>query len=854
MYQDQFKTTKLWLSTLERDDDGFKEQRERLKVSLLDFRRKVKDLVSKIETTLPGLTLHDITHLDALWDTADLICGENYPLNPLEAYVFGGAVLLHDSALCFEAYDNGIEGVRSTTTWKDARASVPCHIEENEADKIADFTALRNLHANQAEKLVTKKWRSPSNNQELYLIEDSELRNHLGSLIGKIAASHHWSIEEVKNNLSHQANVFPHFPRDWRVNPIKIACMLRCADAAHISNQRAPDFLHALIKRRGISFAHWQAQNKLASADIDQSDPSKTTLLFTSTQKFEESEAEAWWVAYDTICMIDKEIRSSNALLESMRTPTATPFQVKRVKGVESPTLMAEHIQPEGWYPCNAEVHVDNIEGLIKTLGGEKLYGEGCDKLEVILRELIQNSRDSICARRAVEKDFVGKIAIHVKNSEQGCCLIIEDDGVGMSERVLTGPLLNFGTSFWASSLVQSEFPGLRSSKFKPTGRFGIGFYSVFMLANKVTVSSRQYTSGLNEVWQLSFNNGLSLRPLLNNKAPEDFSSKISTQVKIQIGTEHLNELNNIDIKTNYPRLGKFEVNIAEYISVICAALDVSVSLKVDDTDYGDIHSDIRHENNYKSWLERVSFSKHQPIKTTELIEIYHERLRPIKENGELLGLAAISTHLGEPRNDFLNLRTMGGLSTGVHCRRSDTYVGFLDYLPRSAKRDSLIPSASQESIKQWADEQIKLLITKGATPLEFSILAQGLCELNIDPIDIGYVLVRDHFSKLDFLKFKDLAERSSSTDIVFIQCGDIDHLDLDTKISTLPNALIICPLKGSKFLSLALKDEKPENEYSILGCLYRSIIKLGKTPKIKIVENLGKSRYGVNSGIYISS
>ena len=69
---------------------------------------------------LPGLTLHDVTHLDALWETADLIAGDKYPLNPLEAFVFGSAVLLHDSAMCWEAYANGQQGVRNTTEWKDA--------------------------------------------------------------------------------------------------------------------------------------------------------------------------------------------------------------------------------------------------------------------------------------------------------------------------------------------------------------------------------------------------------------------------------------------------------------------------------------------------------------------------------------------------------------------------------------------------------------------------------------------------------------------------------------------------------------------------------------------------------------
>jgi hypothetical protein len=131
-------------------------------------------------------------------------------------------------------------------------------------------------------------------------------------LIGQISASHHWDIDEINSNLPNQLNALSTFPREWRIDPIKIACLLRCADAAHIDNERAPDFLHALMKRRGLSYTHWQAQNKLACVDLDQSDSNGSTLLFTSTRNFTESESDAWWVSYDATCMIDREIRASN--------------------------------------------------------------------------------------------------------------------------------------------------------------------------------------------------------------------------------------------------------------------------------------------------------------------------------------------------------------------------------------------------------------------------------------------------------------------------------------------------------------------------------------------------------------
>lgn len=853
MSLDRIKSTRLWKRTLDQQHDGFDEKREELRASFTNFRENAEHLVSKIAGDLPGLTQHDISHLDALWEVADLICGNEYPLNPLEAYVFGGAVLLHDSALCFEAYDNGVEGIRSTIIWKDSFASLPESIEDEEAKSIADFSALRFLHANQAEKLVEKSWQDPSTQQELYLIENSKIRKHFGKLIGQIAASHHWSIEDVANKLPAQVNVIPGFPREWRIDPIKIACMVRCADAAHIDSERAPDFLHALIKRRGISFKHWQAQNKLASVDIDQSDNSLSTLLFTSTHKFLEHESEAWWVAYDTVCMIEKEIRSSNALLESRQILTPQ-FQVKRVKGIESPELMSNFIQTEGWNPCMAEVHVGNIENLVKSLGGEKLYGQGCDKLEVIIRELIQNARDSIHARREIEKGFSGQISIHFKSSSEGKIFYIEDDGVGMSKRVLTGPLLDFGTSFWTSSLVQSEFPGLRSSKFKSVGQFGIGFYSVFMGADKVVVSSKPWNEGASNIWQLSFNNGLSLRPLLKNQPPKDFKSSVSTQVKLNLLPDVLKDTESVEIKRNISNAVNINVSIKDYISAICVGLDVSVRLKIDNLDYQEIHTDIRKETNYKKWLKTTSFAEFQDSSVSEYIESHSDRLRPIVQDDKWYGLAAISIIPNNEQN-FLRSGTVGGLSTGIHTRGGENYMGYIDYLPQSAKREGQKYSATNKTIEYWAEEQLDILLEKGLKPIDKCFLAYSLVHFGLDPIQVANVPIF-RGNQFELVSFEQLAFISIEEDIVFIKTAQSanDSVDLYTQITSLPDKVLIKPLRHSEFLSLKMEDNKPKDSHSILGCLYREIIKSGHIPNITIEKNIGRSAFGMNDALTVRS
>ncbi|MFQ1813625.1 ATP-binding protein [Aeromonas veronii] len=841
---DRIQRTSLWSRTLGLKDDAHHTIIDELRVSFLDFRTKCSILTSRIQGTLPNLTQHDITHLDALWEVAETICGEDYPINPLEAYIFGGAVLLHDSALCFEAYHNGILGVRETVDWKDAYSSLSDEMSAVDAEKAADFLALRALHAHQAEKLVNMSWTDPSTQQEIYLIENYTLRKAYGELIGQIAASHHWSIEDVQSKLSDQKGAIPGCPKQWRIDPIKIACLLRCADAAHIDNERAPDFLHALIKRRGISFSHWQAQNKLMPVDLDVSDSTLSTLIFNSTSDFNESESESWWIAYDTICMIDKEIRSSNALLESRQNMTP-PFRAKRVKGVESPETMSRFVKATGWDPCCAEIHVGNIEHLVNSLGGEKLYGNGCEKFEIVLRELIQNAADSIRARKNFENGYVGNIYIHLNNEEDGLYLYVEDDGVGMSKRVLTGPLLDFGTSFWASSLVQTEFPGLRSSKFKSSGQFGIGFYSVFMAADQVTVSSRPWRGGYDSIWQLKFKNGLSLRPLLAKNAPSNFRHMVSTQVKLKLKEGILTDLNKIEVRRNIMGGCSLNVNINDYVSCLCAALDTSVYVKIDDSEYIEVHSDIRTAKNYTQWLKRISFSDYQSEEVNLKISRNAVRLRPIREGDIYYGLAAISIEASNTQ-DFMSIATISNLAGNIDGRDSDDYIGYIDYKPRSAQRDRGDFSAPKHVISSWVKEQIDILMKTGLTPLDKCHLAHSLVCFNEDPIDIANVIVTLDGNPM-ILSIEELASKAINYDVVILKHKFMEHVDNHANInpSHQNNKIIYKPFENSGFLSLNTNNGKPVNNYGILDCLYRKICAIGYTPDIKIEGDVGESIFG---------
>lgn len=836
----EFETTILWQQSLGNEDTyGHSSALERLRTELRSFRDRVSVLVERVSNDIPELTVHDVTHLDALWETASLLVGRSYPLNPLEGFILGGAILLHDAALCFEAYEGGLSGIRETLEWKDSYAAVSDGEDNEDARKhSADFQAIRLLHAGQASQLCSRSWKN-NGAAEHFLISDEHLRTHVGELIGQIAASHHWSIEEVQSLLPKFVNSPSEFPSEWRMCPQKIACILRCADAAHIDGRRSPDFLYALLNRSGVSLNHWKAQNWIGRPSTDPTDPGH--LLITSTRSFNESDFEAWWVAYDAARLIDREIRASNALLNELGVQEAPPFACKGVSGVDSPRLMSAYLRVSGWQPCNAELHVGNVEGLVRQLGGEQLYGN-TDQLWVALRELIQNARDAIVARRVLQRNYVGSVTVRLKSGEH-YELEVEDDGLGMSERVLTSVLLDFGSSFWSTELVRSEFPGLRASTYKPVGKFGIGFYSAFMVAEAVSVVSRRWDCGLDDCRELKFKNQLSLRPLMCTGKVSGFTS--STRVTLQLKDDVIPE--GMKFKVRNPHMGaqEFLVPLDAMLQRLVAGLDVPLHLEQGDGARLLLHPGTPAKD-VDDWLRKISFSEFQNIdKNSDQVKRHIERIRPIKVGEEQIGLAALS--LMPEKKEFRSLFTVGGLAVNPSASGHDSFIGYIDSPPLTAKRNqvALKDHPNRQEISRWAAEQMNLIRSQGFDQLEACFLPHAICEFNVDPPLDGMIVLAFDAEKQRIVKISEILTVLRIKPLAFLTSDLLNHADMHNHVNSVTGHALYMPVTNSSFNSLKFEDSVPANEISVAYLLHNTLVVAGIVPKWGFIEDVGKNIFG---------
>ena len=53
------------------------------------------------------------------------------------------------------------------------------------------------------------------------------------------------------------------------IDKVKLACLLRIADALHLDSRRAPRFARALVNPGGISDVHWTFQERLAKPHVE---------------------------------------------------------------------------------------------------------------------------------------------------------------------------------------------------------------------------------------------------------------------------------------------------------------------------------------------------------------------------------------------------------------------------------------------------------------------------------------------------------------------------------------------------------------------------------------------------------
>ena len=122
---------------------------------------------------------------------------------------------------------------------------------------------------------------------------------------------------------------------------------------------------------------------------------------------------------------------------------------------------------------------------------------------EIFLRELISNSSDACEKLRyisqtdsSVEKTKQFEIRVHI--NEKNKTITIKDNGIGMDEKDMQS---NLGTIAKSGTEDFIKKMGDKKGDINQIGKFGVGFYSSFMVSDQVVVRSKKYNSQEGFLW-----------------------------------------------------------------------------------------------------------------------------------------------------------------------------------------------------------------------------------------------------------------------------------------------------------------------------------------------------------------
>lgn len=136
---------------------------------------------------------------------------------------------------------------------------------------------------------------------------------------------------------------------------------------------------------------------------------------------------------------------------------------------------------------------------------------------EIFLRELISNGADACDKLRfealsnsALNEDDAD-LRIEIETDEEAGTITIRDNGIGMTREELTkniGTIAKSGTKEFISKLTDDQ-----SKDSNMIGQFGVGFYSSFIVADKVTLTTRRAGDDASEgsIWESNGKSGYTI-------------------------------------------------------------------------------------------------------------------------------------------------------------------------------------------------------------------------------------------------------------------------------------------------------------------------------------------------------
>ena len=327
---------------------------------------------------------------------------------------------------------------------------------------------------------------------------------------------------------------------------------------------------------------------------------------------------------------------------------------------------------------------------------------------EIFLRELISNASDAIDKLyylSLTNKDIKVKkedLSIMIDIDKDKRTITISDNGCGMTEEELEN---NLGVIAESGSLHFKE-ENENQNDVNVIGQFGVGFYSAFMVSDKVTVESKSYKDEKATIWSSSGVDGYTLSP--SNK--ESIGTVITLHLK-----EDTEDYNYSELLAEY-KIRSIIKKYSDYISYPIK-MEVENSRKKEDSDEYETYKEITTINSmipiWKKDKKKITAEEYNNFYSDKFYD-YKEPLKVIHFNIEgnvnYTALLYIPSHA--PYNYYskeyekgLQLYTNGVL---IMDKTSDLLPDYFSFVRGVIDTEDIPLNISRETLQD--DKNIKLI------------------------------------------------------------------------------------------------------------------------------------------------
>lgn len=347
------------------------------------------------------------------------------------------------------------------------------------------------------------------------------------NILGEICASHTKDFSDVMKLSFSEVGI------DIEdAHPRFISCLLRIGDLLDLDNNRFSEvMLRTLTKIPIDTINHKSKHLSIKSFRVDR----KEISIFAECSEYETASITQHWFNY-----IDSEIKNQlihwNKIVPCKDLgflPTIGKLEVK----------LEDYEYIDGKNRPRFKVDTDKALSLLQGAGLYKTSSQS-------IREILQNAVDATLLRVWLEhkdvlqnlepnsdefinilKDYPISIRIekNTKESDFNWIIEIEDNGIGISENDLKY-IMNTGSS--SKNIKKFNIIDEMPLWMQPSGAFGIGFQSIFLLTNQVKVTTKSFFD--EQLLEIEFNNPNSPKngDILIKKIKTNHSKKPGCKIK----------------------------------------------------------------------------------------------------------------------------------------------------------------------------------------------------------------------------------------------------------------------------------------------------------------------------------